>query len=553
LVIVIRRVIVLQDRTDEAQVSLPYLPPTRRQARAALVWVVVLLLGSAVLIPLAAKPLPKFEGFIPALDAIISVTDLITACLLLVHFSITRLGSLRALACGYLFSAAIVIAHGITFPGVISPTGIGGSTHTNFRIYLLWHLGLPVASVAYIWLRGKDNAKASAHPRTEILATFGMTGVLAAVSCIAWLALLPPVDPVAGRWLTAITMSICAVALAVLWSFRRSALDEWLMIVALAMIIELAMTALIGGFGPRSTVTLGFYAGRLFSLVTSTIVLVALLTETSRLHADVARANTLARALKAEAELVHANRIASMGQLAASIVHEVNQPIAATLLNAEIAVRWLARQPPDLEKAKQSLDRILGDAKRGAAIVSRIRDFSKKATVQTESLGINGVVLDIVALTRVAMSEHDISFRTELSEELPHILGDKVQLQQVILNLTMNAIEAMSEVADGPRELQINTSKADAVGILVTVSDTGPGLPQADPQPLFEAFYTTKASGLGMGLSICRAIIQNHGGQLWAKPNEPRGAVFSMILPIGDRSFEAREFSNNVVFEVGTT
>jgi signal transduction histidine kinase len=544
---------VLQDRTDEAQVSLPYLPPTRRQARAALVWVVVLLLGSAVLIPLAAKPLPKFEGFIPALDAIISVTDLITACLLLVHFSITRLGSLRALACGYLFSAAIVIAHGITFPGVISPTGIGGSTHTNFRIYLLWHLGLPVASVAYIWLRGKDNAKASAHPRTEILATFGMTGVLAAVSCIAWLALLPPVDPVAGRWLTAITMSICAVALAVLWSFRRSALDEWLMIVALAMIIELAMTALIGGFGPRSTVTLGFYAGRLFSLVTSTIVLVALLTETSRLHADVARANTLARALKAEAELVHANRIASMGQLAASIVHEVNQPIAATLLNAEIAVRWLSRQPPDLEKAKQSLDRILGDAKRGAAIVSRIRDFSKKATVQTESLGINGVVLDIVALTRVAMSEHDISFRTELSEELPHILGDKVQLQQVILNLTMNAIEAMSEVADGPRELQINTSKADAVGILVTVSDTGPGLPQADPQPLFEAFYTTKASGLGMGLSICRAIIQNHGGQLWAKPNEPRGAVFSMILPIGDRSFEAREFSNDVVFEVGTT
>jgi signal transduction histidine kinase len=544
---------VLQDRTDEAQVSLPYLPPTRRQARAAFVWVVVLLLGSAVLIPLAAKPLPKFEGFIPALDAIISVTDLITACLLLVHFSITRLGSLRALACGYLFSAAIVIAHGITFPGVISPTGIGGSTHTNFRIYLLWHLGLPVASVAYIWLRGKDNAKASAHPRTEILATFGMTGVLAAVSCIAWLALLPPVDPVAGRWLTAITMSICAVALAVLWSFRRSALDEWLMIVALAMIIELAMTALIGGFGPRSTVTLGFYAGRLFSLVTSTIVLVALLTETSKLHADVARANTLARALKAEAELVHANRIASMGQLAASIVHEVNQPIAATLLNAEIAVRWLSRQPPDLEKAKQSLDRILGDAKRGAAIVSRIRDFSKKATVQTESLGINGVVLDIVALTRVAMSEHDISFRTELSEELPHILGDKVQLQQVILNLTMNAIEAMSEVADGPRELQISTSKADAVGILVTVSDTGPGLPQADPQPLFEAFYTTKASGLGMGLSICRAIIQNHGGQLWAKPNEPRGAVFSMILPIGDRSFEAREFSNDVVFEVGTT
>jgi signal transduction histidine kinase len=543
----------LQDRTDEAQVSLAYLPPTQRQARRALGWVVLLLLGSAVLIPLAAEPLPKYEGFIPALDAIISVTDLITACLLLVHFSITRLGSLRALACGYLFSAAIVIAHGITFPGVISPAGIGGSSHTNFRIYLLWHLGLPVASIAYIWLRGKDKAKASAHPRTEILATFGVTVVLAAVSCVAWLALLPPVDPVAGRWLTAITMSICAVAIAVLWSFRRSALDQWLMIVALAMIIELAMTALIGGLGPlRSTYTLGFYTGRLFSLVTSTVVLIALLAETSRLYADVARANTLARALKAEAELVHANRIASLGQLAASIVHEVNQPIAATLLNAEIAVRWLSRQPPDLEKTKQSLDRIISDSRRGADIVSRIRDFSRKATGQTERLGINGVVLEIMALTRVAMSENDISLRTQLSEELPHILGDRVQLQQVILNLTMNAIEAMSEAAEGPRELLISTSKADAVGLLVTVSDTGPGLPQADPQSLFEAFYTTKPSGLGMGLSICRAIIQNHGGQLWAEPNEHRGAVFSMILPIGERAYEAREFSNDVVFAGGT-
>jgi signal transduction histidine kinase len=548
----IRRVMVLQDRTDEAQVSLAYLPPTRQQARAALSWVVVLLIGSVVLIPLAAKSLPKYEGFIPALDAIISVTDLITACLLLAHFSINRLRSLRALACGYLFSAAIVVAHGITFPGVISPTGIGGSSHTNFRIYLLWHLGLPVASIAYIWLRGKGSAKASAHPRAEILTTFGMTGVLAAVSCIAWLALLPPVDPVAGRWLTAITMLICAVALAVLWRFRRSALDQWLMIVALAMIIELAMTALIGGFGPRSTVTLGFYAGRLFSLVTSTVVLVALLAETSRLYADVARADMLARALKAEAELMHANRIASMGQLAASIVHEVNQPIAATLLSAETAARWLSRQPPDLEKIKQSLDRIISDGKRGADIVNRIRDFSKKATVQTERLGINEVVLEVMALTRMAMSEHDISLRTQLSEELPHISGDRVQLQQVILNLTMNAIEAMDEVAEGPRELLISTTKADALGVLVTVSDTGAGLPQADPQPLFEAFYTTKPSGLGMGLSICRAIIQNHGGQLWARPNEPRGAVFSMMLPIGELSFEAREFSNDVVFAVGT-
>jgi C4-dicarboxylate-specific signal transduction histidine kinase len=176
-------------------------------------------------------------------------------------------------------------------------------------------------------------------------------------------------------------MLICAAALAVLWVFRRSVLDQWLMIVVLAMLVELAITAMVGGLGRQTTTTLGFYTGRPFSLVTSTVVLIALLAETSRLYADVARAKVLARALKAEAELAHANRVASMGQLAASIAHEVNQPIAATLLNAGSAVRWLSRQPPDLEKTRQSLERITNDGKRAIDLVSRIRSFSRNAPV----------------------------------------------------------------------------------------------------------------------------------------------------------------------------
>jgi hypothetical protein len=221
----------------------------------------------------------------------------------LAHFSITRSRALQALACGYLFSAAIVVAHGLTFPGVISPTGnLGGSLHTNFRIYLLWHLGLPVALFAYLWLRDKGRTKAGAPTLAEIVATVGVVGLLALVSCIAWLALLPPVDPVAGRWLTVITMLICAAALSLLWVFKRSALDQWLMVVVFAMIVELAITALIGGRGPRGA-SLGFYTGRLFSLVTSTVVLIALLAETSRLYAGVARANMLASILNASQTL----------------------------------------------------------------------------------------------------------------------------------------------------------------------------------------------------------------------------------------------------------
>ena len=237
---------------------------------------------------------------------------------------------------------------------------------------------------------------------------------------------------------------------------------------------------------------------------------------------------------RAEAELAHANRIATMGQLSASIAHEVSQPIAALLTNAETAVLWLARQPPNLEKAKPLIDRIVGDGKRAADILSRIRDFSRKAPARKEDLEINEAILEIMGLTRVAMSEHSVSVKMQLSEGLPHVLGDRVQLQQVILNLMMNAIEAMSEVEEGPRELLISTSEAELGSLLVEVSDTGPGLPPANLARIFEAFYTTKASGLGMGLSICRSIIQNHGGRLWATPNQPRGTVFCMMLPIGE-------------------
>jgi PAS domain S-box-containing protein len=241
---------------------------------------------------------------------------------------------------------------------------------------------------------------------------------------------------------------------------------------------------------------------------------------------------------RAEAELAHANRVATMGQLTASIAHEVNQPIAAALVNAGTALRWLARQPPNLEETREAIDRIIKDGKRAADIVSRIRDFSKKAPARKEDLEINEAILEIMGLTRVAASEHSVLMTMQLSEGLPHILRDRVQLQQVILNLIMNAIEAMSEAEEGTRELLISTSEIEPGSVLVAVSDTGPGLPQANPERIFDAFYTTKASGLGMGLSICRSIVEAHGGRLWATPNQPHGTVFSMTLPAEEKSPE---------------
>jgi len=203
---------------------------------------------------------------------------------------------------------------------------------------------------------------------------------------------------------------------------------------------------------------------------------------------------------EAAAELAHANRIATMGQLSASIAHEVNQPIAAALMNAGTAARWLARQPPNLEKVGEAIEHIIKDGKRAADVVSRIRSFSQKPPAQNGFVEINEAILEIVTLARAAMSKHRISVKMQLSDGLPHILGDRVQLQHVILNLIMNAIEAMSEVTEGSRELLISTSEAEPGSVLVAVSDSGPGLP-VNPEHLFEAFYTAKGQWLGDGVS----------------------------------------------------
>jgi PAS domain S-box-containing protein len=254
---------------------------------------------------------------------------------------------------------------------------------------------------------------------------------------------------------------------------------------------------------------------------------------TERKRAEASMRESELRYRDVQTELAHANRVATMGHLTASIAHEVSQPVAATLTSAEAAVRWLSGQPPDVQKARLAINRIVHDGMRAGDIIGRIRNFSKKAPARKEDLDLNEAILEIIGLTRSEMTKNGILAKMQLATGLPLLSGDRVQLQQVILNLTMNAIEAMSEIRDGSRELSISTNRGDQDTVLVALGDTGPGLPQASPDRIFEAFYTTKPSGLGMGLSICRSIVEAHGGRLWAAPNEPRGAVFSVMLPIG--------------------
>jgi PAS domain S-box-containing protein len=229
-------------------------------------------------------------------------------------------------------------------------------------------------------------------------------------------------------------------------------------------------------------------------------------------------------------ELAHANRLATIGELSASIAHEVNQPIGAAITYADAALRWLGANPPNLEEVREALGLVLESGVRAGEVMDRIRVLAKKAPPRKDSLEINEVIPEVIALTSREMEKNGISAHTQLAESLPAIQGDRVQLQQVIVNLLMNAIEAMSGMSDGPRELLISTANSDP-GVLVSVRDSGPGLTPESVERLFESFYTTKPGGLGMGLSICRSIVEAHDGRLWAGANLPRGASFQFALP----------------------
>jgi C4-dicarboxylate-specific signal transduction histidine kinase len=251
--------------------------------------------------------------------------------------------------------------------------------------------------------------------------------------------------------------------------------------------------------------------------------------ENTRLYSDLQQREVSIRDI--QMELAHANRVATMGQMSASIAHEVNQPVAAAITNAQAGLHWLDVQPPNIDEARQAFGRIVTAVNRASDVMGRIRAFLKSSPPQTNKVSLKEAIVDVMALTHGEVVKHGVLVHTELAEELPPIQGDRVQLQQVILNLIINAVEAMSGMSEGRRELLVKAAQTDSRGVIVTICDSGPGLALTNTERLFEAFYTTKPNGLGMGLSICNSIIEAHGGRLWATANVPQGAVFKFTLP----------------------
>ena len=235
---------------------------------------------------------------------------------------------------------------------------------------------------------------------------------------------------------------------------------------------------------------------------------------------------------EAQADLAHVTRVTTLGEIAASIAHEVNQPLAAVVANAEACLRWLDRGTPDLDAARRSVEWIIDDANRASEVIRRVRALANKSDVEKAPLDINDVVKEVIALVQGELVSQRVSLRMEFANALPVVPADRVELQQVVINLVMNGIEAMQSVADRPRELLIRSLQDETQQVLVSVTDCGVGISAENADRLFNAFFTTKTNGMGMGLSICRSIIEAHGGRLWASANLPHGATFQFTLPV---------------------
>jgi len=515
----------------ERDFILSTLSPGRPQRRLALALVLALLV--AFLITAGLLPtiqLGRIDAFVPAYATALFVIDLMTAILLFAQFSILRSRALLVIASGYLFTALIVIPWMLTFPGVFTPSGLlGAGLQTTNWLYILWHAGFPMFVIAYALLKDADPAKGMwwGSAGAAILSSVAMTAtVVCAATFIvtAGEAHLPRtmLDPLhfstLRLYIAGYQVLLSVAALIVLWVLRRSVLDMWLMVVMCAYVIEICLIA----FPVPVRFSVGWYAGRVFGLVSGSLVLFVLLYEITTLYARLLRA-VVAERLEREARLMTGDAVS------ASIAHEVKQPLAGIVTNAYASLRWLDRTTPDLDEAKAALKRITVDGLRAGAVIDSIRAIFKKDAGNRTSLNINELIGEVLALTRNDLQRHGILLEAEPNAQVSQVRGDRIQLQQVLLNLVTNAIDSMA-AKDGARVLRVRSQVDDGGGIIVSVADTGTGIGSQELERIFNPLFTTKSGGMGMGLSICRSIIEAHDGQLWVAPNKPEGAVFQFML-----------------------
>ena len=519
---------------QEQPLLLAVMPPSRGQVRTATVVAIVVLIAFLTALPFSTVQLPVAGPIIAVVNTILFLSDVITAMLLFAQFSVLRSRGLLVLAAGYLFTGLIIIPHGLTYPHVFSQTGLlGASPQTAVWLYAFWHAGLPAAVIAYAVLQ--PNARPGWVQQSSAKAAIlgSCTAVVALVVALTVLAtvghsLLPSVMVDDTHWSHArmllrqstTILPLLVIAMAMTWRRRRrSILDLWLFVVLWAWLLEylliLSTSTRYGVF---------WYTGRIFGLLSGMLVLFALLWETTKIYARLAL-TTLAGRRERE------GRMMSLAAMSAAIDHEIRQPIGAIMANASAGQRWLGRVPPALGEVREALDSIVVSAQRSREVINSFRAMFGERDQPETRIDPNELVREAVALMRHELEGASVAVQLDLAAVLPRVAAYRGQLQQVVLNLVHNAADAMRGITDRDSVLRITTSFSDGSGVELSVSDTGTGIDPEDVERIFDTFYTTKPNGMGMGLAICRSIVEAHGGTLSVSPQRPYGSVFRFNLP----------------------
>lgn len=507
-------------------------PPDRRQVRCSLAIVGLLIAAFLLLLPVRDVRLREMGGLVPTADAVMFVGDLITASLLYAQASVFRSRALTVLATGYVYTALLFVTHALVFPGAFAPEGLlGGGINTPSWLATFRRGMFPIAVILYVQLQRLEAAPPpdAERPGTGIaVGIIVAAGLAAAATLLATRGhdLLPAYffnrsDAAMSRVIgyEAVILALFVVATTLLYRTRRSVLDMWLLVACSAWMLQSLLIMTL-----QSRFTAGWYGLYVVSLFAHLVVTLALMAESNRLYVRLAL-STSARTREREARLM------SIDAVTAAISHEVGQPLAAVSTHAKAGLNWLTRPQPDVDKAIRSLRAIADAGQRTTEVVRSIRGTFGRRPGRTVDFSLNDLARSTASLLRRELAGEKVSLRFELDEALPPILADRVQIQRVLVNLLTNATESLAATRGRPRRITIRTARIDDEDVLLEVSDNGVGIAPEDMGQIFEAFFTTKPTGTGLGLSLCRTIVETHGGHLWATPGATDGVTFHLRLP----------------------
>jgi signal transduction histidine kinase len=517
---------------DEFPLTVAATPASKQERRVALAVILILALVFIVIAPFASIQLPRVDAFVPALQTVLCVTDLITAALLFSLYSIQPLPGLLALASGYIFSGLFAFLQTLAFPGAYAPSGlIGDQLSSAPYLFILWHIAFPVAVIVYAF--SDDHPRANDPPGRSTKATIAITVActLVLTAGLTWVVTagaryLPSlfVDQTrqapTASYFTGPIWILSATALVLLYFRKRTSLAVWLMVTLFATLPDLTLSTVLTSV----RFTLGWYTARSYALIAGCTVLIVLLAQTVWLYAGLARTTVLLRRERA-------NRLISVDAATASVAHEISQPLGAITLNISSALQFLKKKPPNFEEIHACLTAMAGESDHANEIVKSIRKLFKTTTHKMTQIEINHLVQQVLRMVENDLRVQDVTVSTEFQDDLPQIAGDRTLLQQVVLNLVKNAIEAMVAGRTVVKTLRLVTTQDGNSVVSLSVQDSGPGITPENGTHVFDPFFTTKSSGTGLGLSISRKIIEDHGGELRLTKTSSNGCTFEITLP----------------------